>query len=657
MISPGVYSKIIDLSNYVQSVPGSIGNIMALTKKGKDNQFSFIGSKSELISGWGEPNINIFGKNFGQGPYEAYNFLGESGALYFMRCMPDDAAFSNLIINASLGPSDSSASIIITYGSNLNTINEIKTSLESAGTVFPICALYPIGRGDYYNQIGIRLTKYSNPMINGVYVLDIYEKQSDGDDVIIESFEVSFDPKTTDSSGDSIFIGYILEMYSSILRCEMTLSSGAYTSGYDLIGKIYDKDIGYVTVNKNEANAEIGDNKQLFTDWENNAETGNSDYMVIAKDGKGNEIYGWIGAATGDDFESAKIYSGRNLTTASRGWLGNVSDFDEDSTITYEIKKSNSMVSDAFLSSNPIPLKRGSDGSLLDASGDLDTVVATQILAEGYAGTLINPVTGLVEDKITDTENTYFTMTFDAGYPSSVKQQISTLVQTRRDGVAILDNGDNASFTHAINARVNTNTYNNYYVALYEEYNKVYDIFTGQDIWVSPVYHMAYILPRNDTVAELWYAAAGFNRASIDTIKELRFNPKLGQRDEMYLKQLNPIVKFSNGYTVWGQLTSQAKPSAMQDLNIVRLVLYCKKSIEAFARYFIYEMNDQITWNKFNNEVVGFLEEIKKKRGLYSYTVNTYSTDYLKKRKEFVCDIELYPTRTTEKISLNFFVK
>jgi len=656
-VSPGVYSKIIDLSSYVAQVPSTIGCLMALTKKGKDNQFTFVGSRAELISGWGEPDIRDYGKNYGQGLYEAYNFLGESGALYFMRCLPDDATFACIKINANLAPADATASITVTYVDSLNTIDEIKTNLATTGTVYPICMLYPIGRGEYYNAISIRLTEHSNPMVSGVYVLDVYEKQSDGDDVIIESFEVSFDPKAVDRSGDSIFITYILETYSSVLRCEMTLANGDYTGGYDIVGRIFDKDIGTVAVVETAATAEISDNKQVFTDWETTPEAGNADYMVIAKDGKGNILYGWLGAATGTDYDHVNVFDGRDLSTASRGWVGDLSAFDNSSTITYEIKKSNTSIADAFISSTPVPFKKGSDGTLLDSSGDLDTAVATQVLSEGYAGTLVNPVTGVTEDLITDTENVYFTMVFDAGYPSGVKTQISTLVQTRRDCVAILDNGDNASYNLAIAARDNTNTYNNYYTALYECYNKVYDIFTGQDIWVSPIYHMSYILPRNDNVAELWYAAAGYNRAAIDSIKELRYNPKLGQRDGFYLKQINDIVKFSSGYVVWSQLTSQAKPSALQDLNIVRLVLYCKKSIENFARFFIFEMNDAITWSKFNNEVVMFLEQIKKKRGLYSYSVETSASEYERKTKTFHCNITLEPNRTIEKIELNFFIK
>ena len=125
----------------------------------------------------------------------------------------------------------------------------------------------------------------------------------------------------------------------------------------------------------------------------------------------------------------------------------------------------------------------------------------------------------------------------------------------------------------------------------------------------------------------------------------------------MYLKQLNPIVKFNPGYTVFGQLTSQAKPSALQDINIVRLVLYVKRALEQFCRFFIYEQNDALTWSQVSGGVVDFLEEIKKKRGLDSYNVEVGASDYEKKTKTFHVNVTLQPTRVVEKIELNFFIK
>ena len=653
-VSPGVYSKIIDLSTFVQNVPSTIGFIPFLSKKGRDNQLTFIGSRSELISEWGEPNIQEYGKNYGQGPYIAYNYLGEAGSLYGLRCMPDDATYSNMVINAILGSNDSTASITVSYASTVNTHAEIHTSLISDSTSFPVCIITPIGRGEYYNGISLRFTAHANPMLSDVYVLDIYEKQSDGDEVIIESFQVSFNPTAVDLSGDSIWIQYILNNYSSILKCEMTLASGDYTDGYNLVVKVYDKNIGNVSLVETAMSATITDDKQVFTDWETNPETGHASYMVEAKDAKGNILTGWLGTASGN---TINVFNGRHLADADQSWEGDLAAFDNASDVTYRIKKSLTSISTAFISATPVPLKEGTDGSLLQADGSLDTSEATNVLASGYAGTLLNPITGEDEDSVLDTENIYFSMVFDAGYPTSVKSGISTLVQTRRDCVAIVDNGDNATYNLAMTSRANTNVCNNFYTALYESYNKVYDVFTGQDIWVSPVYHMAYILPRNDNVAEIWYAAAGFNRAAIDTIKELRYSPKLGQRDQMYLKQLNPLVKFSQGYVVWGQLTSQSKSSALSDLNIVRMILYIKRAFETFCREFIYEQNDAITWGKVAGEMIEFLEQIKRKRGLDSYSVNVYATDYMKKTKSFTCDITLQPTRTVERIDLNFFIK
>lgn len=663
-VSPGVFSKIIDLSTFVQAVPSTIGFLCGYTQKGRDNELVFLGSRAEFISEFGEPNIVDFGKNYGQGPYIAYNYLGESGSLFWIRCLPDDAAYSHLRIDASMGSSDSSASVFLTYDSSpIEDKDELRASLLTSGTTNPVAILYPIGRGSYYNQIGVRLTEHSNPTLTGIYVLDIYEKQSDGEDVIIESFEVSFDPNARDNAGDSIWITDILGIYSSVLRCEMVQKEidgqPVYSDGYDLAVRTYDKDLGTVTVDLTSGSATLTDVKQDFVDWETDPETGNAEYVVVAKDARGNEIYGWLGASGGADGETINVFPERNLTGATQGWSGSgITNFDVDSAVTYEVRKSYASMATPFTSSEPIPLRKGSDGSLYDAAGDLDTAMAETLLEQAYSGLLSSPdYGGGYVDEILDPESIYFSLVYDAGYPSDVKTAIVTLCRTRRDCVCILDNGDNNSVEMALDSRQQKHLYNTYFAAIYECFNKVSDVFTGADVWFSPIYHMSYIIPRNDNVAELWFAPAGFNRGSIDSIKELRFNPRLGQRDQMYLKQLNPIVRFSQGYTVWGQLTSQAKASALQDLNIVRMVLYIKRAVEQFCRFFIFEQNDPITWGQVSGSIVDFLEVIKKKRGLTEYSVEVGATEYEQKTKKFHVNILLTPTRTVEQIEVNFFIQ
>jgi hypothetical protein len=120
---------------------------------------------------------------------------------------------------------------------------------------------------------------------------------------------------------------------------------------------------------------------------------------------------------------------------------------------------------------------------------------------------------------------------------------------------------------------------------------------------------------------------------------------------------LNPIVKFNPGYVVWGQLTSQAKASALQDINIARLVLYCKRALEQYCRNFIFEQNDAITWGQVSGQLVEFLEVIRKKRGLYNYSVDVGASDYEKKTKKFHVNVMLQPTRVVEQIELNFFIE
>jgi len=672
-ISPGVYTKIIDLSTYVQAVPSTTGFICALTKKGRDNEVLFLSGRNELIGEWGEPDITTYGKNYGQGQYCAYNFLGESGSLYYMRCMPDDSAYSNLRIDVVHAAGDATSDIQLTWVETLNTHTEIVSSLDRDPTsdIYPLCILHPIGRGDYYNGLSIRITKHANPMFEGVYNLDIYELQKDGDEVIIESYVVSFDPTARDNSGDSIFIVDILGKYSAVLRGVMELANGEYSSGYELLVRSYDQNQGWsavTTVVENPVGsnnfdlipATIEDAKQDFSDWQNSTELGEAVYSILAIDQRGNRVWGWLGASSGSDNQMINIFDNRNLTGANQTWLHELGDpgtetpgqqlshFDWEASVTYYIRKELDYVSDAFMTSDPIPLRKGSDGSLLDVNGNVDYPEAERLLASGYSGD--------IDDNIMDTEKIYFTMVFDCGYSTSVKQQISTLVQTRRDCVALLDNGDNSTFQHSISKRESDHSFNNYFCALYESYNKIYDSFTGNDIWVSPVYHMSYLAPRNDNVAEVWYAIAGFQRGSIDTIMDLRFNPRLGQRDQLYLKQINPIVKFAVGYSVWGQLTTQAKPSALQDLNIVRLILYCKRALEQYAKFYIFELNDEITWNSVRNDVVDFLEAVKAKRGLYSYSVDVGASEYEKKTKTFHINVSLTPTRVVEKIELNFFI-
>lgn len=129
--------------------------------------------------------------------------------------------------------------------------------------------------------------------------------------------------------------------------------------------------------------------------------------MILAKDGKGNTLYGWLGLAAGTDNDTIHVFTERDLSTAARGWNGTIASFDENSEISYEVRKSTTSVASAFISGDIVSLKKGTDGTLRNATGAIDATVATNILANAYAGTLTSPIDGDDADDVLDTDNMY----------------------------------------------------------------------------------------------------------------------------------------------------------------------------------------------------------------------------------------------------------
>ena len=323
-------------------------------------------------------------------------------------------------------------------------------------------------------------------------------------------------------------------------------------------------------------------------------------------------------------------------------------------------------------------LENGSLGSLITDKKLVNPQIGDQILSFAYTGLLKNPViaknvdesTGNVRykqqytDNVYDLDWIYFTLVYDPGYKPDVKQAALELVDTyRRDCVLISDCGDNADYEDclkyvgAVKGASDCRIWNTYLAARYEPYSRVYDKFTAKDIWVSPVYHMAKLIPQMDSLYNLWNAAAGFTRGVCSDIKELRYSPNKAQRDLLYMAQVNPIVHFPEGMTVWGNLTTQKKTSTLSDLNCVRCVLYIKRALEQYCRNYIFEMNDQATWDSIYGGISPFLDTVQANGGIQSYSLEVGATDYELKTKTCHVNVTLVPTKILEKIELNLYIK
>lgn len=229
-IFPGVYVSINDNSFYTEAVPGAIGFMCILARKGEDNRPVLTTSASDLIKRYGEGNP----AKYGQGWYVAKQYVDVLNNLWVMRVLPDDATYSTLGLKivTTTTPSEtegepdvvahSIASVEITAPSSLSAIDTILNNETPAADV----VFYPIGRGEWYNKLAIKITKATGYSEN-VYMMDIYELPDDTTiPNLVESFTISFDASAKDSSGESIFVQDVLDMYSSRIRCKISNNIG-----------------------------------------------------------------------------------------------------------------------------------------------------------------------------------------------------------------------------------------------------------------------------------------------------------------------------------------------------------------------------------------------------------------------------------------------
>ena len=162
----------------------------------------------------------------------------------------------------------------------------------------------------------------------------------------------------------------------------------------------------------------------------------------------------------------------------------------------------------------------------------------------------------------------------------------------------------------------------------------------------------------NDRVAAPWFAPAGLNRGGIDMA--IRAERKLTQtnRDDLYDSNVNPIATFPNtGVTVYGQKTMQKKASALDRVNVRRLLIAAKKFIASTTKFLVFENNTAATRNRFLSIVNPYFENVQQRQGLYAFKVvmdDSNNTPDVIDRNQMVGQIFLQPAKAAEFIIIDF---
>ena len=322
----------------------------------------------------------------------------------------------------------------------------------------------------------------------------------------------------------------------------------------------------------------------------------------------------------------------------------------------------NGVAKSAFTSSIPIV----ASGSFSSATGNMELtsgnkyyneIIAGVANTQGLIGTNYTNMVNLLANQDDYRFNVILTPgLIDSGAFASTVTSIISNTQNRGDSIYVVDqNPYNSTVGNAVTA---ASTRNTSYAATYWPWVQTVDPDSGQRVWVPASTMIGGVYAFNDSVSEPWFAPAGINRGGLSNV--IRAEQKLPQssRDTLYSGNVNPIATFpGTGTVVYGQKTLQKQSSALDRVNVRRLLIALKSYISQVANNLVFEQNTIATRNQFLSQVNPYLESVQQRQGLYAFKVimdDSNNTADVIDRNQLVGQIYIQPTKTAEFIYLDF---
>jgi hypothetical protein len=207
---------------------------------------------------------------------------------------------------------------------------------------------------------------------------------------------------------------------------------------------------------------------------------------------------------------------------------------------------------------------------------------------------------------------------------------------------------------------------NSSYACTYYPWVKVLDDASGLPLWMPPSVVALGTMASSQETTEVWFAPAGFNRGGLSagssglSVLDVREKLSSKERDRLYESNINPIASFPNeGVVIFGQKTLQVTQSALDRINVRRLMIFLKKEVSRISTRVLFDQNLKVTWDRFKGEVEPFLSSVKSRFGLADYKVildETTTTPDLVDRNIMYAKIYLKPARAIEFIALDFII-
>lgn len=679
-VSPGNYVIEKDISEYAPTVNSSVVGVVGFASKGPTNKATLITSPQNLINTFGQPNEDIAGQAL-EGSLE---ILEQTNSLYFIRAADSTSATASATI--AMGACPAIQVSAGAFGGGVSSLYlRVQVTDNDGNNQFASPKVYSIPSGTTTGSLssqGAAIQSVVGGELDSAKVGFFYDSTTSDTGWLVGSFAGSGASMSVSSySNASLAAGVpalrqmgltggvsgnaVTGAFEVMQAYGMSIDSGAVSSLTYQIQSLH-PGAGYNGGTK--VNGDTSGNSISIS-----ALGGPHNLVRVNGNGASEETFK-VSLVTDKDFVEDKINTGGvlNLTSdvilgslfasgADMATVNSLSSFIVNATgigtgILHGTAGQANVNTRTLIDPRFIKMIEGTTNMSGGGNGIPTTAADKDTALIGDAA--VTPKTGMqaLDDEVLNisvaivpgitTQNTQNALITLAEATQAFLAVVSTpfgigSVQNAIDWT----NGQSDTRTAAINSN---------YAATYWPWVQTFSVHDGKDRWFDPGIYAVRQMMFTDSVSDPWFAAAGFVRGRLTKPTDVEVKVNQGDRDAMYSggNVLNPIVNFpQQGITIFGQRTTQRNPTALDRVNVRRLMIQIRKVILASTRKFVFEPNDEFTWTAIEGSLNPFLDNIKRRRGIEEFRVvcdDTTNTPARVDRNELWCKVLVKPTKTAE---------
>jgi phage tail sheath protein FI len=680
IVSPGVYSVEVDNSQFAPSIDSSIVGLVGFANKGPTNKATLITSPQRMVDLFGEPDSSLPD----QALLGAIEIFETTNSIYFVRAAVAASAISassvlqvgasphmqfnasgfgvtqNLYLsiqvtdNAGVNKFITPKQFSIPSGTDTTQVNALVKIIGTGALATAFVGVYPQSVVDTTNGIlvgafagsstTLTASAYSDPGFTiGLNAFKLFNPDSTVNNTIYSSVAASgvsynfSDP--TSSFSYKVFSLYPGNGYN------LGVNSDGTTSGNSVDVRGQNGNYNIVQVNQN------GSLREQFK--VRLAGSGTFIEKAISNSPNGTLtseiIYGYLAQGNTDLNATAPVTfaetfnsfgGGNNILGIGLG-VGSASSTTIETKIVSRFLK---LVEGTYGLANGRSGIGNSNENIAALIGDVSVTPKTgmQALSDDVLGIDIAAIPGVTDQNV---QNALITLA------ESTQNFIAAMAPPYAVGgvqqAVDWSNGISTARSTAINSS---------WVAVYWPWVKVFSKYDGIDRWYDPSIFAVRTMTYTDAVAETWFAPAGENRGRLTKPTDVEMNLNQGDRNSLYGAGniINPVVNFpQDGLMIFGQRTGQRLATALDRINIRRLMIFLRKSVLVAGRSFVFEPNDPFTWAAIKGVIDPLLDDIRRRRGITQYRTicdETTNTPQRIANNQLWCKILIRPTLTAEAI-------